>query len=137
RFPIFYERKKALRVIANVIERRRQQLELERQEAARRAAERKTLGGIYADPLMSVHQIPEIPNMALSANLTKERDAIDQVVRDARHQIRLVKGFLDSARGNPESSPQITFALVLVTILFYAGVIYPLSFMPLPQNAEI
>ena len=34
-------------------------------------------------------------------------------------------------------SPQITYSLAIVFLLFCFGVIYPLSFMPLPINASI
>lgn len=138
RFPIFYERSKAISTIGLLIERRRQRIERERQEKERKAAERRALGPMgFFEPDTMQQLIPDLPNYGLEVNLEKERDAIDQVIRDARHQARMAADILDAVTGNPESSPQITFALALVTILFYIGVIYPLSFMPMPQNAEI
>lgn len=137
RFPIFYDRKKAIELISNAIESRHQVLERELQEAERRATEDRLLGRMNLESIMRTPNYQNMPDLGLMNNLEKEREAIDQVLRDARHHVRLVKDFLDSAIDNPESSPQITFALVLVTILFYVGVIYPLSFMPLPENAEI
>jgi hypothetical protein len=74
-------------------------------------------------------------NINLSEKLREEREAIERIIRDARHHIRLVSDFLDSVKWNPESSPQIAYSLFLITILFYVGVIYPLSFMPVPTNA--
>lgn len=73
-------------------------------------------------------------NLHLRPALDKEREAMDQVVREARHHTRLVSEFLDGVKDNPESSSVITVALMLVVTLFYVGVIYPLSFMPTPLN---
>jgi len=137
-FPLFYERSKAISTIGLFIERRRQRIERARLEEERRASERRTLSPlafIESDTMQPL--MPDFPNYGLEANIEKEQDAIDQAIRDARHQARMAADILDAVTGNPESSPQITFALVLVTILFYTGVIYPLSFMPLPHNAEI
>lgn len=76
-----------------------------------------------------------LPN--ISDKLTEERDSIERVSRSAKHQIRVISDFIETVEGNPESSPQISYSLILVTALFYFGVIYPLSFMPQPINANI
>lgn len=62
--------------------------------------------------------------------LQKERDLITACHLEAKHHARLVGDFLESVRGNPESPPQITWSLLLVGLIFLAGVIYPLTFMP-------
>ena len=49
---------------------------------------------------------------------------------EAKHHARVVGDFLESVRGNPESPPQITWSLLFVGMIFLAGVIYPLTFMP-------
>lgn len=136
KFSVFTEKYIALQIIENVIEARRQRLEREREAERRRveAAGRNGIGGLsnlfgssIADRVRDFK--PLIPQ--LGPALEKERDAIDLVVRNARHHIRLVSDFLDSVHGNPESSPQITYALIMITALFFVGVIYPLSFMPI------
>lgn len=48
-----------------------------------------------------------------------------------------IRNLLDSIKGNPESSKEITCALALVTLLFFVGVIFPLSFMPTPDRCYI
>jgi len=62
--------------------------------------------------------------------LQKERDLITVCHLEAKHHARVVSDFLESVRGNPESPPQITWSLLLVGLIFIAGVIYPLTFMP-------
>ncbi|MBZ0106948.1 MAG: hypothetical protein K8H84_15125 [Sulfuricella denitrificans] len=136
KFSVFIEKEIALQIIRNVIESRKQRLEREREEERRQLeeAQRKgrafsALAGISAIT-SRVHDFKVPLDMSLGPALEKERETIDLVVRNARHHIRLVRDFLDSVQGNPESSPQITYALALITLLFFVGVIYPLSFMP-------
>lgn len=68
------------------------------------------------------------------ALIEEDYDAIDQVVRKIEHQCLIVENFLETITGNPESSAQITWATILTTLLFFIGVIYPVSFMPVPQG---
>lgn len=63
-------------------------------------------------------------------SVTKERELITSCFLDSKHHSRVVGDFLSSVKGNPESPSQITWSLVLVGLLFLAGVIYPLTFMP-------
>lgn len=133
RFSIFIEKHVALQIIGNAIESRNRRIEKEREAARKRMEEQSRRGGgfaTFAEIASPVFDTRGPLNMHLGPALEKERDAIDLVVRNARHHIRLVRDFLDSVRGNPESSPQITYALMLITALFYVGVVYPLSFMP-------
>jgi len=123
----------ALQIIGNVIESRNQRIEKEQEVARKRLEERSRRGGgfaAFAEIASPVFDTRGPLNTQLGPALEKERDAIDLVVRNARHHIRLARDFLDTVRGNPESSPQITYALTLITALFYVGVVYPLSFMP-------
>lgn len=74
------------------------------------------------------------PRLHMGPQLDKEREEIDRLYTEARHHVRLVSDFHAIVSPNPESSPIITASLVLILTLFFAGVIYPLSFMPLPTN---
>lgn len=136
KFSVFIEKNIALQIIEKVIESRRQRLEREREAERQRFEEERLIGHTYAalaragSMATQIHDFKIPLNMHLGPALEKERDAIDLVVRNARHHIRLVRDVLDSVQGNPESSPQITYALTLITVLFFVGVIYPLSFMP-------
>lgn len=79
----------------------------------------------------------QIYNPELNKQIVEERESIENAIRDAKHHIRLISDLLETVRGNPESSQHISYALGLVTILFFIGVIYPLSFMPVTQNEDI
>jgi hypothetical protein len=71
--------------------------------------------------------------------LGKTREGLGASYREARHHARESAIFLESIEGNPESPRLISLALLLVLIIFFSGVIYPLSFMPAsgPPNIEL
>ena len=94
--------------------------------------------GSFSLPFDSVRQsLSMMHNPALQYELNKEKESIDRVIRGARHQIRLISTHLAAVQGNPESSPQISYTLILVLLLFVSGVIYPLSFLLLPAGALV
>lgn len=70
----------------------------------------------------------------IGPQLDKERDEINELYSEAKHHVRLVSDFYAIVSTNPESSPIITASLILILTLFFSGVIYPLSFMPLPTD---
>lgn len=131
-FSSFSSREEILQKIEEFLSANKKRKEQEREEARQRAAiyqkHNLGLGYLEAAPMRLANFSPL--SVGLGDNLQKEREAIDNIVRDARHHMRLASNMLDSIKGNPESSPQITYALALVTMLFFIGVIYPLSFMP-------
>jgi len=63
-----------------------------------------------------------------------EFEKIETTRRKAIHQAKLNENFLSTVSGDPEYSGHITAILLLITLLFFAGVIYPVSFMPLAQG---
>lgn len=66
--------------------------------------------------------------------MNKERDEIDGLYTEAKHHARVVSDFHALVAPHPESSQLITASLILILTLFFVGVIYPLSFMPLPTD---
>ncbi len=134
-FSEFMERGVALQLIRNHIELRKariaRKLDEERQK---REAERDSPFGMAIGRPFEMPSMPEFSNVRLEDKVEREREAIDRVLRDARHHVRLIKEFLHSVRNNPESSVLIQYMLPLITVLFFIGVIYPLSFMPLPPD---
>ncbi len=127
----FLPRADAIAAIEHVLEERERQIKAERQ-ATQAHLERFGFSDATAFARPLVDRISSPLNLQLGPELQKEREAIEAVLRDVRHHIRLISNFLDSIAGNPESSLAITWALGLVTALFLVGVIYPLSFMPVP-----
>ena len=158
-FSIFLPREEAIAQISILIDDYRKRIKQEEEELSRQIeAERqrqknitesglaglmaRNMGGLntvrgFAKPMFK-ELSPKIPSaLHISGELTKEREAIDAVIRNARHQMRLISNFLDTINGNPESSPQIAYSLLVISALFFIGVIYPLSFLPQPINANI
>ena len=74
------------------------------------------------------------PNFALDQylrdQLEKERESIDSLVLELRAHIRDARSLLGDIEGNPESSPLINLAIGATLLIFFVGVIYPLSFLP-------
>lgn len=120
------DRNEAIDAIRNAVDDRLERLEKERTELKPNGL----LGNLEFNP-------PNLVNPHLVNEVQRVGDSIESVFRESKHQIRVVKDFLDTIRGNPESSTQITGTLILVTILFFAGVIYPLSFLPVPANSYL
>lgn len=139
-FPYLLERKRAVEIIQNAIEHRRRRIAYEgkkRREAEERAKASPLARALHLEPLYHPPTaLDGLRSVNVQNQVEQEREAIDTVIRDARHQIRVVNDFLDTVRGNPESSPQITYTLLLVAVLFFAGVIYPLSFLPTPIDGS-
>lgn len=68
--------------------------------------------------------------------MVNEKELIDNVSLEIKRHVRLLTNFLSEVRGNPESSTIINISIIFILILFYAGVIYPLSFLPLSIGAH-
>lgn len=90
---------------------------------------------IIAQPDVTTASILSTPRLNY-ALIQTEKEKIDKSLIDTQHHTEIVKIFLDSVVGNPEYSKQINVIVLLVTLLFFAGVIYPVSFMPLPSPLE-
>lgn len=141
-FSIFLTRVEAVQQIQEKISEKHATVAKERRKAEAskvRNLNMGLLGNSLIDNLITpIQSGPHLINGGLNliAELNKERKAMDFVIREARHQIRVNSDRLAAVQGNPESSPQITYALFLVTILFFIGVIYPLSFLPAPTDGK-
>lgn len=67
----------------------------------------------------------------------RKTESIRKYILDVHHQVKRNQTLLAELKHNPESSSLVTYSILSILVLFYAGVIYPLSFMPLPLNAEL
>jgi len=57
-------------------------------------------------------------------------DAIDKCFIDCRYQTEINKNHFAEIQGNPEASREIDNTINLLSLLFFLGVIYPISFLP-------
>lgn len=76
-------------------------------------------------------------NIDIIRELNRERELIDTTLSDVKHHIRIAQNMMNEISGDPEYSSLITKMLVFVSLLFFLGVIYPLSFLPASMSEEI
>jgi hypothetical protein len=74
--------------------------------------------------------IGSIATPEVRANLTDEREEINQLVIAVKSNIRAVREHLDTVKTNPERSNIVRVALAALLLLFWSGVVYPLTFLP-------
>ena len=67
----------------------------------------------------------------------RKKELIDATLSDVKHHIRIAQNMMNEISGDPECSSLITKMLVFVSLLFFLGVIYPLSFLPASVGEEI
>jgi hypothetical protein len=70
-------------------------------------------------------------------SVKEEGERIRALVLEVRQHTRLVKLHLAELEGNPESSTLISSSIIGAALLFLLGVIYPLSFLPVPIDQPI
>lgn len=136
RFSPYIAKADALQTISRVKSNREERLQREREESRRQMEQARKLG------IGSAFAMPARANLISGLNssrhiqpqLTKEREEIDEMYTEVKHHARVVSDFHSLVVSHPESSALITASLVLILTLFFAGVIYPLSFMPLPTD---
>ena len=78
-----------------------------------------------------------IYNQNLDNLIINEREALDQNVLEIKNHIRNISRFLVQVKDNPESSKVVNYSIVSIITLFFTGVVYPLSFLPLKTGQEI
>jgi hypothetical protein len=133
RFSPYIARADAIETIARAKSRREQRLEKEREESLRQLEQAKLRGfNAISRPFDLGINMPV--NLHMRPQLQKEREEIDILYTEAKHHARVVSDFHALVASNPESSTVITASLILILTLFFVGVIYPLSFMPLPTD---
>jgi hypothetical protein len=130
-FPEFMEKEEVLAEIDATVETERR-----RRQARKNPTEHPTSpGGLRS--LMSLPSIPQIPGAreilsenSLRQEYEQEREAINRLVVEVRHHVRVVSSHARTLENNPERSSAITLSVVAILLLFWTGVIYPLSFLP-------
>lgn len=69
--------------------------------------------------------------------ITEEQNKIYGLIADIKHHVTTLNDFIDELSSNHESSPIIKWSIIASMSLFAIGVIYPLGFLPLSQNATM
>lgn len=76
-------------------------------------------------------------NRELRTQLNTERLRINELVIEARRHKRACHEHFADITTQAESSPVTKFAIVMTVLLFFFGVIYPLSFLPLRNGIAV
>lgn len=137
RFSPYIAKADAIQTIARVKAYREDRLRREREESKRKMEQARGLGIASAVAMPASSDLLRGLNSSrhlLQPQLIKEREEIDTMYTEAKHHARVVSDFHALVVSHPESSSLITASLILILTLFFAGVIYPLSFMPLPTD---
>jgi hypothetical protein len=135
-FSPYIARADVIATIAKAKSLREERLQREREEIQRQLEQARSRGFSAIATTMSSDLLRGInsPRLYMGPQLEKEREEIDSLYTEAKHHARVVSDFYAIVSLNPESSPVITTSLILILTLFFTGVIYPLSFMPLPTD---
>lgn len=129
-FSPFESRSESLEIIKNKITL----IEAE-EERIRKQLEALGPGRGFITPMHTT--IPRFSNFGLIDKLNDERDLIDDLYVRVQHQADINKNLLTYLNSESESSNLISVSILSVILLFFAGVIYPLSFLPLDPNVQI
>jgi hypothetical protein len=81
--------------------------------------------------------VPRPWNAKLRDDVQTELENIDAVRRKVRHHIRVISDCLAASGRTAANQHAMRYWLSLVVVLFLAGVIYPLSFLPSPKSPEL
>jgi hypothetical protein len=76
-------------------------------------------------------------DMRFRETVNEEGERISSLILDVRQHIRLVKLHLSELEGNPEASKLISSSIIGAILLFFLGIIYPLSFLPVDTEKPI
>lgn len=69
--------------------------------------------------------------------INAEDELIDRYLVELKDHVRRLRGFVAESRRAPERSSLVSWVLILGVLLFFCGVIYPLSFLPVAADAEM
>lgn len=150
-FPEFVTRNAVLQAIQATlqdIEREREEAEEQRRREVARESQRRSSGLGSLSAFTGLPDLSRMPSLAETARrqsnadaerdrLHEERESIKRLRVEVRDSIRNVSATLIAVRTNPESAQLVARVLAGATILFFFGVIYPLSFLPLSAQWDI
>lgn len=77
------------------------------------------------------------PNTSIREKINEEVELIEDLYVRIQYQVDLNRNLINDLEGNSESSKLISISILSVILLFFLGVIYPLSFLPMEQSSEI
>jgi hypothetical protein len=131
--PVYLPKEQSLQAIERTLE--------EERERRRREAMERQVGSMGLGPASSGFRLPLPPatmagvrleNQAHRQMYEQEAEAIRQLVVGIKSHLRAVEEHVQAIQQNPEASRVVRVVLLAILLLFGVGVIYPLSFLPVP-----
>ncbi len=68
--------------------------------------------------------------------LNNEREKIDNLISNTKRHIETVKNLLSRITSNPHTSKSITVSIIVVIILFFVGIIFPVAYLPAEEGFD-
>ncbi|EXB47279.1 hypothetical protein J522_1930 [Acinetobacter baumannii 146457] len=133
-FSPFEAKKDSLKIIQNEIDKITEEKRIE-DEALE--AQLKSLKPGYGLVTHAPVKLLMPPNSGLRDKITEERDLINDLYVRIQFQAEKNQNLLNDLENNSESSTLISISIFSVISLFFCGVIYPLSFLPMVSGTEI
>ncbi|EOG7704981.1 hypothetical protein ACLINR_004516 [Vibrio parahaemolyticus] len=134
-FSPFEAKSEILEIIQSEIDSINKEVEAEEERLRNIRETFGSHGAIFApSPLKKIAHISSID---LIHKLNDERELIDNLYVRIQHRADINRSLLSDLNSDAESSNLISISIFAVMLLFFAGVIYPLSFLPLKPGVEI
>lgn len=134
KFSPFESRSDSLAIIQKEIAKIK---ELKRIEDERIMSSKNSMLSGYSYLTSDYPKLPPIINPGLYTQLQEERDLIDELYVRIQYQANVNNNLHTDLENNTESSTLISISILAMILLFFSGVIYPLSFLPMISGSEI
>ncbi len=73
-------------------------------------------------------------SMLNTNEINEEKESINNLIIEISQNIQLINNFINEIKINPQSSILIFWSIIIILILFYIGVIFPLCLLPVDNN---
>ena len=129
-FSVFSPYQEVMGKIELEIDTHKKAKERERNDMLERAKayQQRNPGYPYFEAIPQKINFPK--TYSAQSQLNEEFDLISSCLRNAKHQMRIATDMFKDIEKNPESSKLVNSILLFICFLFFFGVIYPLSFLP-------
>ncbi|UWH30058.1 hypothetical protein KW556_10635 [Aeromonas veronii] len=116
-----------------------EKLETQRQENKNRRSNNLMHSSFYNE--MLTRRSRDLRSLDITVEITKmlrnERDLIEQLIVKIERQAKRNRVLIEELKSGSDSINLVSCSIIAVLILFFAGVIYPLSFLPWDSKKEL
>ena len=137
---IYEEQEPLLKKISETIDCHRDEIEETEEPKIKPKKRDSCLAFDLTQPdLSTLRPDPELSRIRAEKDrkVEEEGEIIKGLILQVEYQAKKNQILLNQVRGNPESSRLVNVSIIAIIALFYVGVIYPLSFLPMDANSTI